>query len=56
MDAETAYVRLALDEQHLLRECVALNDELNDVEAEPIGALEGQPGDGARSASARTRS
>ena len=52
MDAETAYVRLALNEQHLLRERAALNDELDEFEAEPIGALEGLPGDVADAASA----
>jgi RNA polymerase-binding transcription factor DksA len=45
MDIEAAYVRLGLDEQHLLWERTVLVESLADATADSVGALEGQPGD-----------
>jgi RNA polymerase-binding transcription factor DksA len=45
MDTEAAYIRLALDEQRFLRERQILLGELDIVDSELVGALEGEPGD-----------
>jgi DnaK suppressor protein len=46
VDTEAAYVRLALDERHLLMERQSFVGELDLAESESIGSLGGQPGDG----------